>query len=175
MKAALIYGTCTGNTQDAAELILDEWGDDAPTLIEVSETSLEDLAEYDLLIIGCSTWDVGELQYDWNDIYDQLPEGNVKFENTQIAFFGLGDQAGYPDTYQDAIGMLHERFQGAGAKVGIGYTDPSDHEFDDSRALIDGKFCGLALDQDAQPNLTQPRIIAWVAQLKTELNQPVPA
>ncbi|MEM6333091.1 MAG: flavodoxin [Planctomycetota bacterium] len=172
MKTALIYGTCTGNTQIAAELIRDEWADDQLEYREVSDVTPDELANYDLLIIGCSTWDVGELQYDWNDIYDQLESGDFNLAGTQCVFFGMGDQSAYPDTYQDAIGMLHERFQQAGASVGMGYTDPSEDTYEASRAeMQDGKFCGLALDQDCQPTKTEPRITAWVAQLKQELQQ----
>ncbi|MEM9252817.1 MAG: flavodoxin domain-containing protein, partial [Planctomycetota bacterium] len=146
MKIALIYGTCTGNTEVAAELIRDEWGADELEYHEVSSVSAEELNEYDLLIIGCSTWDVGELQYDWNDIYEQLEEGDIDLAGTQCIFFGMGDQSAYPDTYQDAIGMLHDRFKQAGASVGMGYTDPSDDTYEASRAeMEDGKFCGLAL------------------------------
>ncbi|MEM1209645.1 MAG: flavodoxin [Planctomycetota bacterium] len=170
MKIALIYGTCTGNTEIAAELIRDEWGAEELDYHEVSSVAAHELAAYDLLIIGCSTWDVGELQYDWNDIYETLETGDVSLAGTQCVFFGMGDQSAYPDTYQDAIGMLHERFQQAGAAVGMGYTDPSDDTYEASRAeMQDGKFCGLALDQDCQPTKTEPRIEAWVAQVKEEL------
>ena len=169
MKIALIYGTCTGNTEIAAELIRDQWGSDEIEYLEVSDVDAEDLKQYGLLIIGCPTWDVGELQYDWNDIYDKLEAGEIDLQGTQAVFFGMGDQSAYPDTYQDAIGMLHDRFREAGAQVGLGYTDPSDDDFEESRALKDGKFCGLALDQDCQPNKTEPRIEAWVAQLREEL------
>jgi flavodoxin I len=33
----------------------------------------------------------------------------------------------------------------------------------------DGKFVGLALDEDSQPELTGERISKWVSQLKSEL------
>ena len=32
-----------------------------------------------------------------------------------------------------------------------------------------GKFCGLALDDDCQPELTEQRIKDWCEQVKTEL------
>lgn len=174
MRVAIVYGTCTGNTELAAELIRDEWGAEATDYLEVSGVSAEGLTAYDLLLIGCSTWDIGELQYDWTDIYEKLEEGEVSFSGVKCAFFGMGDQSAYPDTYQDAIGMLHERFEQAGASVGLGYTDPSEDDFTASRALMkDGLFCGLALDQDCQPDTTEPRIAAWVSQIKKEVEQAV--
>ena len=37
-----------------------------------------------------------------------------------------------------------------------------------SKAEIDGKFCGLMLDEDNQYDLSEERAKAWVAQLKEE-------
>jgi len=174
MKTAIIYGSCTGNTESTAELLRDQWGEDIE-LLDVSGVEPENLSQYQLLIVGSSTWDVGELQYDWNDLYDRLDEGDIDLANVDVVFFGLGDQAGYPDTYQDAMGILYERFKKAGAKVGKGFTDPSDDDFEASKALIDDKFCGLALDQNCQPDKTDSRVAHWVAQLKEELNLAVAA
>ena len=133
----------------------------------MSQVKVATLKEYDLVIAGCPTWEDGELQSDWFDLYDELVGADLS--GTKVAFFGLGDQEGYPETYQDAIGILHERFSEAGAEVGIGYTDPSEHDFDESVALVDGKFCGLAIDQDNEADLTEGRVTTWVAQLKSEL------
>ena len=36
-------------------------------------------------------------------------------------------------------------------------------------AVSDGMFCGLALDENNQPELTASRIEKWVAQLKQEI------
>nr|MBA3924398.1 flavodoxin FldA [Nostocaceae cyanobacterium] len=38
----------------------------------------------------------------------------------------------------------------------------------ESKAVRDGKFVGLALDEDNQSELTAERIKAWAAQLKGE-------
>ena len=106
MKSALLYGTCTGKTEAAAELIRDEFGDDFfDTYEDIAQLEPGDLAQYDFIVCGVPTWDVGEIQYDWQDIYDELD--NVDLGNTKIAFFGMGDQGGYPDTFQDAIGMVY--------------------------------------------------------------------
>ncbi len=167
MKTALIYGSFTGKTEAIAEQIKDEWQGDLEVR-EVSGLTPQDLTQYELLIIGCPTWDVGELQYDWEDMNTNLSE--VDLTGIHAVFFGLGDQDGYADTYQDAIGILHESFKEAGASVGMGYTDTDDHTFDDSRALIeDNKFCGLALDEDCQSHKTESRIAAWVKQLNEEI------
>ena len=36
------------------------------------------------------------------------------------------------------------------------------------QAVINGKFCGLALDQDNEDDMTEDRVKAWAQQLKGE-------
>lgn len=62
---------------------------------------------------------------------------------------------------------LAECFEKAGAKL-IGFTSTDGFEHSDSKALRDGKFCGLACDEDNQSDLSEQRVKAWIAQLKAE-------
>ena len=41
-------------------------------------------------------------------------------------------------------------------------------EFSLQSLLDDGKFCGLALDEDNEDDKTEGRVAAWVEQLKGE-------
>ena len=175
MKTALLYGTCTGKTEAAADLIKDEFGEDFFDLVDdIAQHEPAVLADYDFVICGIPTWDVGEIQYDWQDVFDALDD--VDLSGTKMAFFGLGDQGGYPDTFQDAIGMVYEKMKERGAEGGIGFTDTTTYDFTESRGVIDGKFCGLSLDDDCQPELTEQRVKDWVAQLRRELElEPVSA
>jgi len=64
------------------------------------------------------------LQSDWEDFYDELD--NIDFTGKKVAYFGEGDSVGYPDTFQDAMGMLEEKIDCASAKCGINcYIFPS--------------------------------------------------
>ena len=173
MKAALLYGTCTGKTEAAAELIRDEFGEDFfETYEDIAQLEPGDLAQYDFIVCGVPTWDVGEIQYDWQDVYDELD--SVDLSGTRIAFFGMGDQGGYPDTFQDAIGLVYLKMLERGAEGKIGFTETDTFDFSESKGVIDGKFCGLCLDDDCQPELTEQRVKDWVEQVKAEL-QAVPA
>jgi flavodoxin I len=164
-KIGLFYGTQTGKTESAAEMIRDAFGGDVVTLHDVSQVEAADLAEYECLIIGCPTWNIGELQSDWEGIYPDLDE--IDFSGKLVAYFGTGDQIGYSDNFQDAIGILEEKISEKGGKT-VGYWPTDGYDFNDSKAVRNGKFCGLALDEDNQSDLTDERIQAWVAQLKTE-------
>jgi flavodoxin I len=166
-KIGLFYGTQTSNTQTVAELIQKEFGgDDVVTIQDISRTEPTDFDEYQIVIIGCPTWNVGEIQSDWESFYDdQL--GSVDFSGKKVAYFGEGDQIGYPDTFQDAMGMLEEKISELGGET-VGYWSTEGYDFNDSKALRDDKFVGLALDEDNQSELTEERIKSWIAQLKLE-------
>ncbi|MFN9675593.1 MAG: flavodoxin FldA, partial [Microcystis sp.] len=50
----------------------------------------------------------------------------------------------------------------------VGYWPTDGYDFNESKALKNGKFVGLALDEDNQSDLTEQRIKTWVAGLKGE-------
>ncbi|MGM3305377.1 flavodoxin FldA [Anabaena sp. WFMT] len=164
-KIGLFYGTQTGKTESAAEMIRDEFGDDVVTLQDISQADATDLEEYQCLIIGCPTWNIGELQSDWEGFFPELD--TINFSGKLVAYFGTGDQLGYGDNFQDAMGILEEKISERGGKT-VGYWPKDGYDFNESKAFKNGKFVGLALDEDNQSDLTDQRIKAWVAQLKTE-------
>lgn len=165
-KIALFFGTQTGNTQTEAEIIQKEFGgEEVVSLYDISKTEPSDFDEYNYIIIGCPTWNIGELQSDWEDFYDELD--NVNFSGKKVAYFGAGDQVGYPDSFQDAMGILEETISELGGET-VGYWSTDGYEFNESKGVHDGKFVGLALDEDNQSDLTDKRIKSWVSQIKSE-------
>jgi flavodoxin I len=165
-KIGLFFGTQTGNTQTVAELIQKELGGSSVVdLNDISNTSTDDFAAYDCIIIGCPTWNIGELQADWEGFYEELDE--INFQGKKVAYFGAGDQVGYSDNFQDAIGILEEKISALGGTT-VGQWPTDGYEFNESKALKNGKFVGLAIDEDNQSNLTDSRVKAWVNLLKTQ-------
>ena len=163
-KIGLFYGTQTGNTETLAQAIQAEFGGDSVvTLHDIADASPDDFADYACLIVGCPTWNIGELQADWEGFYDELDE--IDFSGKKVAYFGAGDQIGYADNFQDAMGILAEKIRSLGGKT-VGQWPTIGYEFNESKAVQNGKFVGLALDEDNQPELTESRISTWVAQVK---------
>ncbi len=122
-KIGLFYGTQTGKTESIAEMIQSElWGENGVDLMDIAHVEPQELENYDYLIIGCPTWNIGELQTDWDNIYDDLDD--INFKGKKIAYFGTGDQIGYSDNFQDAMGILEARIsQLGGTTVGYWPTD----------------------------------------------------
>lgn len=166
-KIGLFFGTQTGNTETIAEAIQKEFGGDSVvSMHDIAQASVDDFNEYDCLIMGCPTWNVGELQSDWAGFYDDDLE-SVNFANKKVAYFGAGDQIGYADNFQDAIGILEEKITELGGTT-VGYWSTEGYDFSESKAVKNGKFVGLAIDEDNQSELTSGRIKAWVSQLKRD-------
>ena len=147
MKIGLFYGTTTGNTEDVAELIRENLGEEIfDTVGDINALASKEFEKYEFLILGIPTWHIGEMQDDWAERYDELSEINLA--GTKVALFGLGDQDGYPDTFLDGMGELYTKLLERGAEGGIGFTDTTDFDYTGSTAVFEGKFCGLAIEQD---------------------------
>jgi flavodoxin I len=164
-KIGLFYGTQTGKTESIAEMIRDEFGASEIDMHDMSQVDVSDFDGYTKLIIASPTWDIGELQNDWDIFFPELD--TIDFKGKTIAYFGTGDQLGYSDNFMDAIGILEAKISARGGKT-IGYWSTEGYEHTESKADKNGKFVGLAIDEDNQPELTEERIKTWVAQIKRE-------
>ncbi|NER35074.1 MAG: flavodoxin FldA [Oscillatoria sp. SIO1A7] len=167
-KVGLFYGSSTGNTEEAAEKIQEILGEDVVTLYDISEADPKDFEQYDCVIVGCPTWDTGELEAQWNGFYEDELD-NVDFTGKKVAYFGMGDQDKYADNFQDAMGILEEKISSLGG-TNVGQWPTDGYDFEESKAVKNGKFVGLALDNDNQEEQTDERIEKWVAQLKTDFS-----
>jgi len=160
----LFYGSSTCYTEMAGEKIRDCIGETMVDTFNIAETPIIECQFYNFLIMGIPTWDYGELQEDWEDIWSELDE--LELEGKKIALFGLGDQVGYPEWFLDAMGYLHDKLAQQGATM-VGYWKNQGYEFEGSKALTKDSvnFVGLALDEENEFDKTQPRIEKWCRQV----------
>lgn len=158
-KTIVIYGSSTGTCEEIANDIAAKLGVEA---INVSDMTAEVIAEHDNLILGTSTWGAGEVQDDWYDGLNVI--GSANMEGKTVALFGCGDSSSYSDTFCGGMAEIYNAVKEKGANV-IGMVDDSDYTYDDSEAVIDGKFVGLALDNDNEQHKTASRIEAWIKNL----------
>lgn len=161
-QIGMIYGSDGGYTQNVCERFVEHFGSSRVDLIEVVDTSVEQISSYDFLIFASSTWHDGHFQDDWNDFSEKLDE--VDFSGKTIALLSLGDQDGYGETFCDSLGLFYEKVK-AGKVVGETSTDG--YEFEESLGVIDGKFIGLCIDEDNQDDMTDERLKNWYDDIKS--------
>ena len=130
----------------------------------------DSLSSADCIIAGAPTWNTaadtersGTAMDQW--LYDTLP--GVDLKGKTIGLFGCGDSAGYSGNFCDSVGELYDCMTAQGGKV-VGFTSQDGYEHYESKAIIDGNFCGLLCDEQNQMELSEDRANAWVAQLKEE-------
>ncbi|PUA27046.1 MAG: flavodoxin [Cellvibrio sp. 79] len=163
----LFYGSSTCYTEMAGEKIRALIGDERVDFFNIIDVPIIQTQFYDYLIFGIPTWDYGELQENWEDIWEELD--SLDFTGKKIAIYGLGDQVGYPEWFLDAMGYLHSKLIHRGA-IPCGYWPREGYEFEASKALTpDGNyFVGLALDEENEFQLSEARIHQWCAQVLKE-------
>ena len=167
-KIAVIYGSDTGATENVANLLIEKIKPLDVDLLDVSNLSPDDFLKYDIIIMGIPTWYIGELQSDWDYFFPKFKE--IDFTGKKTAFFGLGDQLGYPDSFVDGIGILAEVVLKNGGEV-FGYWSVEGYDFDESLGVApNGDFYGLVLDDDNEHEMTDERVDKWFNQIKDHLN-----
>jgi len=169
-KIAILFGPTGGNTEKAAHMVAQAIGDNLTTLMPVKDADEETLRPYSNIIfggptVGTHTWADPTQKNDWDLFLTRLYKMNL--EGKSCAVFGLGDQVSYSFKFVDDIGVIADQVLRAGGRL-VGMVGPEGYAFDESKAFRNGKFLGLPLDEDNEPELTQERVNHWVAQLLTE-------
>ena len=160
MKATIvIFGSTTGTCEAIAEKIASKLGCQS---VNVQDLTIDMIAAHENLVIGTSTWGSGELQDDWYDGLKVLQGADLSGKT--IALFGCGDCGSYSDTFVGGMGELYNGIKSSGAHF-VGSVGTDDYSFDDSDALVDGKFIGLPLDDVNEDDKTDSRIDAWIADI----------
>ena len=162
-KTIVVFGSSTGTCEAIAGKIAEKVGAEA---INVADLTNDIIAENDNLLIGTSTWGVGELQDDWYDGLETLKGADLS--DKVVAVFGCGDSASYSDTFCGAMRELYDAAKASGAMV-VGEVDIDGYTFDGSDAVVDNKFVGLALDDINEDDKTDSRIDAWIGQITDSL------
>ncbi|MFA5328025.1 MAG: flavodoxin [Prolixibacteraceae bacterium] len=167
-KIGLFFGPLKGSVHRVAEKVKAAVGEQNVDMISVNDAEAADLEKYDLIIFGISTvgretWDSKYSNTDWAKFFPNISK--VDYSGKTVAIFGLGDHLTYSSHFVNAVGVLAKELLKNGAKL-VGEVDPSGYEFDDSEAIFDGKFIGLPIDEDFEPELTDERVLNWVNSIK---------
>ena len=138
MNAKVIFGSTTGMTEAVAGKIAQALG------CEAINVNAADAAAFDadLIVLGSSTWGVGDLQDDWMAKLDAV---KGYFAGKKVAVFGLGDSIGFADSFCVAAETLATTAKDAGATL-VGDV--------------------LKLDDTNEADQTDAKIAAWVETIK---------
>ncbi|MCK9290579.1 MAG: flavodoxin [Bacteroidales bacterium] len=161
-KIAVFYGSSTGNTEKIAKKIAGLLEAD---VFDIGYSTMERIHAYNNLILGTSTWGFGDLQDDWDAFVALL--SSAKLDGKVIALFGLGDSDLYPDTFVNGLGHLYDLLKNKGGKI-VGFTDTDGYHSENTDILVDGRFPGLALDEDNEANRSDQRIEKWLQTIRPE-------
>ncbi len=164
---AILYGSTTGNTEDLANKLAEALGVDSDNVQSIGGFDLADMSNYDVLLLGSSTWGAGDLQDEWEDVIEDLE--SAPLAGKLVAVFGTGDSSCYSDTFCNSLMTIATAAKKAGATLIGDQVDASGYEFDESESVVDGKFVGLAIDEDNESDRTDERVAAWVEQLKASM------
>ena len=126
--------------------------------------------EYALSPSAGASWAGSDAQAEsWEEFLPRLEDQS--FEGKTIAIYGLGDQVTYPLEFINAVFFLHEFFEDRGATL-VGYWPTEGYGFEESLAVVDDHFLGLALDLDNESMLTDERLAGWLASIAEEFGLP---
>jgi flavodoxin I len=169
-KIGIFVGSSGGVTQSAGEKIIDFLDDAELINMEEDYDDLDQFDEFEILLIGSSTWGQGDPQRDWVDPIFEMQNEEPDFSGKKVAFFGAGDQESHGEEFVSALSKLKKLFSDLGADTEYGYWSTDGYTHKASTAEKDGKFCGLAIDDINQADLTHERVQQWVAQIKKEMD-----
>ncbi|HAM97167.1 MAG TPA: flavodoxin [Marinilabiliales bacterium] len=170
-KIAVLYGPKGGNTEKIAKLIAKKIGHDKCDLIAVRDADETLLAPYNKLIIGGSTigthnWSHSNTSVDWDQFMPKFKKMN--FAGKKVAIFGLGDHLAYTNHFVDEMFSLYQVLKNNGATI-VGQWPTDGYEFNESAAIVNGKFVGLPIDEDHEDDLSEGRIDAWLNTLSAQM------
>lgn len=166
----IFYAPSGGSVHKIARLIKQKLAAQHPDMLMLSEIVPLQLLDYRVLILVCSTlgrntWEM-EQKDPWSSFLPKMLR--IRLDGRKVAIVGLGDHVSYPNNFVDGMGILANTIEEIGGKL-IGETATTDYVFNDSRALREGKFVGLPLDEDYEAEKSEARIDDWVEHIAPDL------
>lgn len=162
---ALIYWPSGGSVERCAKIFEEKSGN--IDLFKLEDITPEKVSSYDTYIFGGSTvgadhWSNDDSANSWASFFANI--GNYNLNGKKASIYGLGNQLIYPDQFVDGMAYIKKNLVNEGMTVS-GAWSTEGYDFEESQSIEDDKFIGLALDEDAQPELTEERIVAWLKEI----------
>jgi flavodoxin I len=170
-KIAVFFSPEGGNVNGVANKLGELIGNDKVDLVPAKEAKKGDLDNYNKIIlvgstVGADHWNNEVIVDEWQEFFTKNKE--VSLEKKKIAIVGLGNCVLYPEHFADGMAVLRERIKQQNGEI-VGKVEAKDYDFTDSESLDDeGYFCGLAIDEDNEAELTTERLEKWISLLNPD-------
>ena len=131
-KIGVFYGTTSGTTAgvvDELEFYLRKNDYEVHNVAD----GISSLSEYENLILVTPTYGVGELQTDWENVYDEFCK--IDFTGKVVGLIGLGNQYAFGESFVGGIKVLYDVVINNGGKV-VGFTSTEGYHYEESEAVI---------------------------------------
>ncbi|CAM4243197.1 flavodoxin [Bacillus manliponensis] len=114
-KILIAYASMSGNTESIVDLVKAslEVFDHEIEVKEIENMEVDELLDYDGILLGSYTWGEGELPFEAEDFHDELE--NVDLSGKKAAVFGSGDTA--YELFCEAVPILEKRLTECGAEL----------------------------------------------------------
>lgn len=168
----IFCGTAGGTSMKVAKALAKEFEIEEDDVINMEDDfdGIHQFEDYDVLFIGSSTWGQGDVHFSWVDVLLELADEKPDYSGKTVAFFGAGDCVKHGEHFCSALGKLYKAFTDLGAKA-VGFVDKEGYTYEHSLAEMDGKLCGLAIDEHNEKGKTKERIKNWIESLKEEIDE----
>lgn len=164
-KIGIFYGSTTGTTLEVAQAIARQLDVNPEDVHDVAITAPSKVGDYDVLILGASTWGSGDLQEDMATFLDGLQAVNL--EGIEVAIFGCGDDS-MSDTFCNSVGEIYHRLHDTRATF-IAPFNNDGYTYKHSESDVHGMIVGLCIDNVNHTDDTESRVKAWCDAIKEEI------
>lgn len=164
-KIGIFYGSTTGTTLEVAQEIAKCLNVKPEDVHDVASASPSVVGDYEMLILGASTWGAGDLQEDMATFIDGLQA--LDLENKEVAIFGCGDES-MSDTFCNSVGEIYHRLHDTHAMF-IAPFNNDGYNYRHSESNVHGLIVGLCIDNVNHPEMTSERVKAWCDVIKEEI------
>jgi flavodoxin I len=171
-KIGIFFGPLKGSVNRVADMIRDKIGAEKVEMVHVKTATPDDFKRFDKIIFGISTvgketWDASISKTDWGIFLTRNKQRRFFRENR--SHFRPWQPCYLCFEFCRFMGLLARELMKTEARI-VGQVPTDDYEFEESAAIFDGKFIGLPLDEDFEPELTPERVDNWLETLKNEFN-----
>lgn len=160
----LFFAPTGGNVHKVAKRIKQKIKSHPVDMFYLKDVTPEKFLDYQNLILVSSTVGKDAWNNDETDEWAAFLPGlqKISLEGRQVAIVGLGNYVLYPNNFVDGMCDLADLIEKTGGVL-IGKTETDSYTFNMSRAVKDGVFVGLPLDEDNEANKTDARLEKWLS------------